>query len=513
MSATMLIGRLKIAGKSHWVSVTLESENPHNLKPPEDINAVFTLPISVNNSTHNFLIDSGADVSVLPKFIFQPDDRTVTVQMKSANNSDIKVYGKRTLLFQIEDFYNTFSWTFIVADVNKPILGSDFLAKYKLMVNCSSKKIFRLEDNMTSDNQSYLRIETTGIPISQRARKMASPVLQTVKSEFSNLLKTGVIVESHSDWASPIVAVKKKDGTFRPCGDYRYLNAKTKPDRYPLPRITDILDQVQKCKIFSTIDIEKAYHHIPIHPYDRHKIAVITPFGLFEYTSMPFGLRNAAQTFQRYMDRILRKFKSFALPYIDDILIFSIDENTHKTHREQILEALRDAKLTINEKKCQNSQTNVEFLGFNISEAGIQPSKLKIDHILQMSTPDSVKALRRFIGAIMFYQWMLPNLSEIMAPLHDLIADKRKSENCKFKWTTLHNDAFEKTKICFKNIVAMTPPDHSKKFILCTDASGTAIGGSLNHIDDLNRFKPIAFFSRKLNIAERKYSTFDRELL
>ena len=139
------MGRFKIAGKSHWVSVTLESENPHNLKPPEDINAVFTLPISVNNSTHNFLIDSGADVSVLPKFIFQPDDRTVTVQMKSANNLDIKVYGKRTLLFQIEDFYNTFSWTFIVADVNKPILGSDFLAKYKLMVNCSSKKIFRLE--------------------------------------------------------------------------------------------------------------------------------------------------------------------------------------------------------------------------------------------------------------------------------------------------------------------------------------------------------------------------------
>ena len=305
--------------------------------------------------------------------------------------------------------------------------------------------------------------------------------------------------------------VKKGDGSYRPCGDYRLLNQRTKPDRYPLPRMSDILSAVSNCKIFSTIDLEKAYHQIPIHEEDKHKTAIITQFGLYEYNFMPFGLKNASQTFQRYIDQILRPFRAFALSYIDDIIIFSPDQNSHKQNLAAVRTALQQNGLKINENKCKFHQHNVNFLGFNISGEGIQPIQDKIDQILNLKAPANGKALKRFIGAVTFYQWMIPHLSQIISPLHDLAASANNKRKL-FNWTRKHLEAFETCKQSLLTITSMAVPNQEKIMVLYTDASTNAIGASLNQYNTSEKLEPIAFF-RKLNGAEKKYSAFDRELL
>ena len=158
----------------------------------------------------------------------------------------------------------------------------------------------------------------------------------------------------------------KKDVRIRPCGDYRLLNDITKPDKYPLPRIADIMDKIASKLYFSTLDLKKAFHQIAIHPDDVQKTAITTPFGLFEYQTMPFGLRNAAQMFQRHMDSILQGFEAFAAAYIDDIIIFSDSAEDHEQHISTILGVLKENSLQLNNEKCILGSKEIEFLGFRI---------------------------------------------------------------------------------------------------------------------------------------------------
>ena len=303
---------------------------------------------------------------------------------------------------------------------------------------------------------------------------------------------------------------KKKDGRIRPCGDYRLLNDITKPDKYPLPRIADIMDKIASKLYFSTLDLKKAFHQIAIHPDDVQKTAITTPFGLFEYQTMPFGLRNAAQMFQRHMDSILQGFEAFAAAYIDDIIIFSDSAEDHEQHISTILGVLKENSLQLNNEKCVLRSKEIEFLGFRISNSGIEPIQKKIDEITNIKEPSDTKSLRRFIGAATFYQWMIPNFSQTMAPLHDLLTTAKV--NKKIQLNNKQKHAFSAMKQQLKNITKMYPFDANKDLILCTDASETAVGASLNH--EINhKLSPIAFFSRKLGQAEKKYSTFDRELL
>ena len=256
-------------GKRQWISVTPTSEIRDKPKQSVEVISIFTVPGWSNNNQYHFLIDSGADISVLPHRMFTPDNKNIKHSLLTANGREIVVYGEKTISLNIPSIPGSFKWTFTVADVKRPILGSDFLSKYHILIDCHNNRIFqRKQENETDyDDQTVLRIDTKGPPVHQRARRLGPLVLKQIKQEFDDLIKQDIIQPSNSEWASPMVVVKKKDGTLRPCGDYRMLNAITKPDRYPLPRMNDILDKINGCIIFSTLDLRKAYPQIPISSY------------------------------------------------------------------------------------------------------------------------------------------------------------------------------------------------------------------------------------------------------
>ena len=346
-------------------------------------------------------------------------------------------------------------------------------------------------------------------PVKQPPRRVPLAFAADEKKAIEDLKAKGVIRNSVSPWASPIVLVHKKDGGVRPCVDYRKVNELVKPDGFPLPRIQDCLDAVAGSKFFSTFDLTSGYYQIPLKEDDIQKSAFVCKYGHFEMTRMPFGLNNAASTFQRTMELALQGLQWITcLIYIDDIIVYGRTFDEHLKRVEEVFERLKNAGLKLKPEKCNMLQTEVIFLGHVVTANGVKPNPTNIAKILGWPRPKTAKQIRQLVAMGSYYRRYVKNFATIVRPMVELTKKGKK-----FIWSEACEKAFEQLKERLVSSDVMGYPlNDAGQFILDVDASDVGIGGILHQIQD-GRERVIAYASRALNKAERNYCITEKELL
>ena len=252
------------------------------------------------------------------------------------------------------------------------------------------------------------------------------------------MLEQDIIGPSSSEWAAPIVLVKKKDGSLRLCVDYRQLNSVSRTDAYPMPRTDDMIDQLGRASFISTLDLARGYWQVPVANIDRHKTAFITPFGLYQFKAMLFGLQGAPATFQRMMDQLIRGLEGFATAYLDDLVIYSSTSDDHVKHLCNVFERLCKADLTAKPRKCQFAMKQCKYLGHIIGNGVVQPEPGKIDAVKSFAVPRTKTDVRAFLGLTGYYRRFLSDYATIALPLTDLT---RKAAPNLINWNDRCNEA------------------------------------------------------------------------
>ena len=354
-------------------------------------------------------------------------------------------------------------------------------------------------------------IHTKGAPIRQPYRRQNPYVRQMEQEQVTEMLDQEVIRPSTSPWASPVVMVKKKDGSMRFCVDYRKLNSVTEKDAYPLPRIDDTLESLHGSRYFSTLDLKAGYWQVPVREEDKKKTAFRTSSGrLYEWNRLPFGLCNAPATFSRLMDHVLTGLSwEICLFYLDDIIVFSRTWEEHLQRLEIVFKRLLEQGLTLGATKCKLAAKEVEFLGHVVNKEGLRPNPALLDSITRIPQPKTVKDVRSFLGLASYYRRFVKGFSNIAAPLNRLL---EKSKEKEVNWTPECEEAFLTLKTSLTTAPVTAYPDFDKPFRLYTDASNVGLGAILAQVQE-GKERIICCASRSLNKSEQNYPATKKECL
>ena len=370
------------------------------------------------------------------------------------------------------------------------------------------QQLFKDELGTLQGVEAEIHVPPHTQPRFYKARPIPYAMKAKVEDELQRLQAAGVISPvEFSDWAAPIVPVVKSDGNIRICGDYSVtVNAVSKLDNYPLPRVDDLFTAMSGGVVFSKLDLQHAYQQVRLSPESRKFTTINTTRGLFQYERLPFGISSAPAIFQRIMESLLNDIPGVAV-YIDDVLVTGKDEADHLQKLDLVMDRLKLAGVTLKESKCIFLTPSVEYLGHVIDKEGLHPSPDKIRAIRNAPAPKNLSELKSFLGLINYYAKFMSNLASLLFPLYRLL-----QKEAKWEWTSQQISAFRKAKELLQSSSLLIHFDPTKDIILTCDASSYGLGAVLAHRMDDNSERPIAFTSRtRLAPAEKKYSQVEKE--
>ena len=493
------------------------------------------ITVNANGVQLPMQIDTGAAVSVISEMTYnrrwsaakRPPLQHTSVQLRTYSGEKLPVCGQVQVLVSCRGQEARLSLV-VVSGKGPTLMGRDWLKNLDVLwqrsvdvhqVSSSSVSsglnavldrhvnLFKEELGLVKGVKATLSVDKTATPRFFRARSVPFALRDRVESELDKLVKEGILHPvQFSDWAAPIVPVVKKDGSIRICGDYKLTaNRVSFTDQYPIPHINDLLASTAKAKIFSKLDLANAYLQLELDEDSKKYVTISTHKGLFQYNRLPFGVSSAPSLFQRTMEGIVGNIPNI-LVYFDDILVAGSSEDEHLHTLETVLSRLEAAGLRLKLQKCSFMLSSVEYLGHKISAEGIHPTEEKKQAILDAPPPQNLQQLRSFLGLLNFYGKFLPNIASTLAPLYGLL-----KKNTRWCWGRPQSEAFNKAKHLLTSAQVLTPFDVKKKLCLSCDASPYGIGAVLSHQFADGSERPIAYASRTLAPAERKYCQLEKE--
>lgn len=369
-------------------------------------------------------------------------------------------------------------------------------------------EMFSNEPGLTDLVEHDITLTSTK-PIRSKPYHMSQRQNEILKVEIQRMLKLGIIEVGESDYTSPMILVEAPGKDPRPCVDYRRLNEIIRTEYFPLPNIEERVERVASAKFITILDLAKGYWQIPLSQNAQRYAAFCTKFGTYRPLRMSFGLKNAPYFFCKLMAELLRDFENFAVPYLDDIAIFSETWESHLKHVECVLKQIKRAKLTIKPSKCRFAQKNVKYLGHIVGQGARTPAEAKIQSVLEFRPPRTKTEIRSFLGISSYYNRYIPMYSSIAAPLTDALKGKEKKGA--IVWNDKCQAAFETLKEKLTDKPVLFAPDFEKPFIVQTDASDVGMGAVLSQVDERGEEHPIVYLSKKFSDVERRYGTTEKE--
>ena len=497
-------------------------------------NVTVTVPDTEQTCTVRLLVDTGSSVSILPENNYSANFSAVKlkepgVQLVTYSREKLNVLGclRASTTYQGKSALTDF----FIVKTGTPILGMDLVTALQLHFKgdqvisetgtvkmcatlrqpdthckqeCESPTAFGCAKGFVHK----VKVRPEVKPVQQKLRRLPLSVRDAVSQELRNLEQHGIIEKiDASEWVSPIVVTKKKSGDIRMCVDLREPNKAVITDSHPLPLIEDILSELHGAVMFSTLDLKSAYHQLTLHEESRGLTAFITHEGLYQYCRVPYGLCSAPATFQKMMTQILSGLKGVQC-YLDDVIIYGTSEAAHEVNLRAVLHRINNAGLQLNVDKCQLRQTTLTFLGQKIGPEGLLPDDSHVAAILNAPPPTDPTTLRSFLGLSAWYSKFVPNYATVVEPMRALLR-----KDCPFQWNNTAQAALDRVKQLIVHSPALVLFDPSKPAIVSTDASDYGVGAVLTQLDSHGAEQTVAFASRSLSDAERKYSIVEKEAL